>query len=526
MNKLVAPTKLNITFQPSSKQFEVWKALQPECPICGGEVVQIPYGADKYGHTTYHPQCSNCKSIDIPQFILCGGAAGGGKSFLMSAWLIYSCMRFPGIRTVVARNTLKSLKESTVVTIKRLLKSWGLEEEKNYHINNLEGHITFWNGSQILYLEMTDKPSDMAFNRFGSMEITAVVVDEVSEISEKACEVLFSRIRYKTHETFKVPKMVMSTNPCTTWVRSRFVQDENGDPVICREGERYIPFGVEDNPDEKFRMTYMASLDKISDPAVKARLRYGNWDFPESNEAAAYWSFDGGKHLLTELREKVYDPMKPLVLSFDFNVAPYMSCIIAQMDYVQNKVYILEEVLGKPEDKENNTPKFAEKIKKKLLDMGHVGGITITGDPAGLARSTTTEEGVNNYSIIMSTLDIPQLRPKKKLLAKQPAQKTRLEFVNAVFAGTEGWDIMIDIRCRKLTEDLINQRKEMDGSKSKKKVMDAKLGIKYEKYGHFSDTLDYLLVLFLNEPWKKFNSNGSSGITTFNGTPIYGSFEY
>lgn len=38
--------------------------------------------------------------------------------------------------------------------------------------------------------------------------------------------------------------------------------------------------------------------------------------------------------------------------------------------------------------------------------------------------------------------------------------------------------------------------------------------------------LDYLLVLFLNEPWKKFNAVGSSGITTFSGTPIYGSFEY
>lgn len=143
-----------------------------------------------------------------------------------------------------------------------------------------------------------------------------------------------------------------------------------------------------------------------------------------------------------------------------------------------------------------------------------------------MARSTTTEEGVNNYSIIMSVLDIPQLRPKKKLLSKQPAQKTRLEFINSVLAGKEGWDILIDLRCRKLTEDLINQRKEMDGSKSKAKVMDPKLGIKYEKYGHFSDCLDYLLVLFLNEPWRKFNSNGNSGITTFNGTPIYGSFDY
>lgn len=517
---------MTINFQPSRKQMEVWKALQPECPECGGEIIQVPFGTDKYGRPIYHPQCSKCKATDIPQFILCGGAAGGGKSFLMSAWLISCCMRFPGIRTVVARKTLKSLKESTVVTIKGLLRDWGLEEDVNYHINNLEGSITFWNDSKILFLEMADNPSDMAFNRFGSMEVTAVAVDEVSEISEKACEVLFSRIRYKTHETLKVPKMVMSTNPATTWIRDRFVQDADGNPVKCREGERYIPFDVEDNPDEKFRMTYMASLEKISDPAVKARLRYGNWDFPESNESAAYWSFDGGKHLLTGLRERAYDPLRPLILSFDFNVAPYMSCLMVQMDYEQRIMYILEEVVGKPEDKENNSPRFAEKIKHKLLSMGHMGGVIVTGDPAGKMRSTTTEEEVNNYSIIMSILDSPQLRPKKKLLSKSPAQKTRLEFINSVLAGETAWKILIDIRCRKFTEDLINQRKEMDGSKSKKKIMDPKLGVKYEKYGHFSDCFDMVCCMFLSDLWKKFNSQSGSGIVTFNGTPIYGSFNY
>lgn len=523
MAKLKAPV-LNINFQPSKKQFEVWKALQPECPECGGEIIQVPYGKDKYGHVTYHPQCSKCQTLDIPQFILCGGAAGGGKSYLMSAWLVSSCIRFPGIRTVVARKTLKSLKESTVNTIKGIMREWGLKEDENYHINNLEGSITFWNESKIVFLEMADNPSDLAFNRFGSMEVTAVVVDEVSEISEKACEVLFSRIRYKTHETFKVPKMVMSTNPCITWVRDRFVQDQDGNPVQCREGERYIPFGVEDNPDERFRMTYMASLDKISDPAVKARLRYGNWDFPEANQTAAYWNFDGAKHLLTELKEKIYDPLKPLIISFDFNVVPFMSSLAIQVDYENKKLYVLDEILGRPEDKENNTPMLADKISKKYLNEGHLGGLFITGDPAGMARSTQTEEGVNNYTIILSHLH-PTLMAKQKVLSKQPPQATRLEFINNLFQGYDGWEIKIDMRCRRLTEDLIYQKKNEDGTKNKSKVTDPKLGVKYEKYGHLSDALDYAVCLLLSESWKKFQRHTTSGIATVN-TPIYGSFDY
>ena len=95
------------------------------------------------------------------------------------------------------------------------------------------------------------------------------------EISERAVEVLFSRLRWRTHETFKTPRMLLTTNPTINWVRSRFVQDENGDKVICREGEAYIPFSVFDNPNIAFRQVYEAALNKIRDQATKERLLYG-----------------------------------------------------------------------------------------------------------------------------------------------------------------------------------------------------------------------------------------------------------
>lgn len=61
--------------------------------------------------------------------------------------------------------------------------------------------------------------------------------------------------------------------------------------------------------------------------------------------------------------------------------------------------------------------------------------IVVPGDPAGLSRTTTTEEGVNNYTILILILNAPQLRTRKKLLSKQPSQITRLEFVNNIFDG-------------------------------------------------------------------------------------------
>lgn len=516
-----------INFAPSEKQAQLWNLLQPNyCPHCGGEVEIKLSSYDQKGLPVYAPVCKNCGTDELPQIILGGGAGGGGKTFVGSCWLISSCIRFPDLRAVVARKTLKALKASTFNTIKLVLKMWGMEQDVHYKINNLEGIVTFYNGSTISLIELEDLPSDVEFERLGSNEWSIGFVDECSQISEKAIEVLFSRLRWNIADTFVYPRLLLTTNPCMNWVRSRFVQDEDGNKVKCAKHDAYVQFTVYDNPNQQFVATYRASLDKISDVVTRNRILYGNWDFVATNESAAYWNFDGNKHLCANLKEKAYDPLKPLILSFDFNVAPYMSCIMAQMDYENKKVYVLGEIAGRPQDKENNTPKFADKIKEKLLVMGHLGGIIVTGDPAGTSRSTTVEDGVNDYSIIMSRLDVPPLHPKKKLLSKQPAQKTRLEFINSIFAGKEGWDVLIDLRCRKLTDDLINQRKEMDGSKSKAKIMDPKLGVKYEKYGHFSDTLDYLLVLFLNEPWRKFNASDSSGITTFSGTPIYGSFDY
>lgn len=444
----------------------------------------------------------------------------------MSVWLVSCCLRFSDFRAVIARKTLKSLKESTWNTVRAVVKNWGLEEDVHYKVSNLAGTLQFWNGSVILMLEMADLPSDPHFERFGSIEVSAVGVDECSEISQRAIEVLFSRIRWKVHETLGVSKMLMTTNPTTNWIRGRFVQDDDGNKVIPREGEYYVPFSVFDNPDIAFRQTYEAALNKISDQATKERLLYGNWDYVEANDMAIYNRFDGSRHLVPNLKEQVYDPSKPLITVWDFNVAPQMSVLTAQIDYDRKRVYILEEILGKPETKENNTPALSRKLRGKLYRDKHVGGVDVTGDPSGLQRSTTNEEGINNYTQILDTLGGGVLRPKLKLLKKQPPQVTRCDFVNQVFDGYNGWEIRIDLRCRRLTEDLIYQLRNDDGTKAKKKVVDSKTGVKFEKYGHLSDCLDYLLCYYLRDNWYRFKNGEDSDVGILSTAVLHEGFCY
>lgn len=433
------------------------------------------------------------------------------NSYIGSTWLCSSCIRFPNLRMGLVRKQLKDIKNSTLVTIKKVLTGWGLVEDVNYSINNLTNIITFWNGSEILMMELADLPSDADFSRVGSLELSGVMVEEGSEISERAADTIFSRIRWQLDKSFKVPKMFIGTNPAPCWLRSRFVQDDDGNPVECRDNERFIRFSVWDNPDDDFRRTYEASLNRIKDNATRERLLYGNWDFSEPNSMAVYSKFKGERHLDSNVKEKYYNPLNPVIVSIDFNVAPHMSSLVAQIDYDNKYIYVFSEVLGLPRNPEkeesipeNNTPAFSKKLKQYLLGWKHIGGVVVTGDPSGKQRSTTSEDGVNNYSIIADALGQKALRPTIKLFNKQPPQKTRCEFVNDIFENYHGWTILIDNKCRKLIEDLVYQPKNEDGTKSKKKVTDPKTGVKYEKYGHLSDCLDYLLCYFLKESYNSF----------------------
>lgn len=526
VKKLSKPKNLKIDFKPSAKQYELWKCLQPECPECGGQVKSVFTGIDTHGNRQFVPECSGCHSRNIPQMILGGGAAGGGKSYVGSVWLCISSIRFPKARFALVRKQLKDIKNSTLVTIKTVLSEWGLVEDENYSINNLTNIITFWNGSEILMMELADLPSDPDFSRVGSLELTGVMIEEATEISERAADTIFSRIRWQLDKSFKVPKLFMGCNPAPCWLRARFVQDDDGNTVECRPNERFVRFSVWDNPNEQFRQIYEASLNKIKDNATRERLLYGNWSFSEPNEMAIYNKFHGDIHLFSEVKDKYYNPLNPIITSIDFNVAPHMSSLIGQIDYDKKFVYIFSEVLGLPKDKENNTPAYSKKLKKILLGWKHIGGVNITGDPSGLQRSTTSEDGVNNYTIITDTLGEGVLRPSVKLMKKQPPQKARCEFVNDLFEGYDGWNIVVDNRCRKLIEDLVYQPKNEDGTKSKKKITDPKSGVKYEKYGHLSDCLDYMLCYFLKESYNEHTA-GNSGLDTIATTQAdYSSFNY
>ena len=71
---------------------------------------------------------------------------------------------------------------------------------------------------------------------------------------------------------------------------------------------------------------------------------------------------------------------------------PYVqTCLLYTSE--KKEIYLLEENLGKPENKENNTPKLSQKVRDKHLQNQHIGGIIITGDPVSYTHLSCISMG-------------------------------------------------------------------------------------------------------------------------------------
>jgi hypothetical protein len=205
-----------------------------------------------------------------------GGGAGGGKSYLGCAWLVFSCLKYPGSRWLMGRARLKTLKESTLLTLFHVLKQLDLKKDRDWRYNYIEGIIYFSNGSTIFLKDLFSYPADPEFDSLGSTEYTGVFVDEVSEIIEKAKNIAMSRIRYKLDEFGVIPKILMASNPSKNFAYREFWKPwKEGTLPKYRQ---FVPALVNDNP--FISEHYQENLKKL-DKNSRERLLFGNWNYDD-----------------------------------------------------------------------------------------------------------------------------------------------------------------------------------------------------------------------------------------------------
>jgi len=217
---------------------------------------------------------------------LYGGSAGGAKSFTGMCWILFSALAYPKTRYFIARNEIKDIRDSVVITFNEVCDYFGITD---YHYHSVNNVITLPNKSQINLIEVKYKPSDPEYRDVGSTLYTSGWFEEVSEINAKAVSVLQTRVNRWHNDTYGITGIVFLTgNPAKNWVKTEFydkekngkLEEQNKDPEDFNR--KYLGCLVVENPfiSEK----YIRSLrnQAKNDKAIYERLFKGNWDFDDN----------------------------------------------------------------------------------------------------------------------------------------------------------------------------------------------------------------------------------------------------
>lgn len=209
--------------------------------------------------------------------LLFGGGAGGGKSFCGCSWLIISCLQYPKTRYLMGRSKLDALKKTTLNTFFEVCANWELKSGQHYTFNAQSNIIKFYNGSEILLKDLFLYPSDPNFDSLGSLELTGAFIDEANQITQKAKNIVLSRIRFKLDENNIIPKLLLTCNPAKNWLYSEWYIPNKQN--ILPKDKRFLQSLVTDNPN--ISKHYIETLGKM-DTITKERLLYGNWEYDDT----------------------------------------------------------------------------------------------------------------------------------------------------------------------------------------------------------------------------------------------------
>jgi hypothetical protein len=242
--------------------------------------------------------------------ILYGGAAGGGKSFLMRIAAISWATEIPNLSIYLFRRSYTDLEETHMKGPKgfrTLLKPWvdaGLVKIVEHEIRFLTNGSTI----KLAHLHLEQDVED-----YQSYEMHVLMIDEASSFTENMYRRLRSRVRavgleYPDKWKGKFPRILLSANPGgigAHWIKAFIASAPDGKvhqmpPSEGGKKRQFIQAVAEDNPHLlKDDPGYLDTLEGLGSPALVRAMRYGDWTviagqfFPE---------FDIARHVIPKFK--------------------------------------------------------------------------------------------------------------------------------------------------------------------------------------------------------------------------------
>lgn len=246
MTGIVSYKQMEITITPTKRQSQAWKYL----------------------------------TDNKTNVVLFGGSAGGGKSWVGALWAVTLCLQYKGIRFLIGRAVLTQLKLTTLNTLFDLLSTMGFKSGEHFNYNGQSNVLTFYNKSEIIFKDLAYNPSDPNYDSLGSLEVSACFIDEASQITSLAFNIVKSRIRYKLNEYNLIPKVLMTCNPSNNWIKKDFYLPHTQGTL--EDNKVFIPSLPMDNP--HLPPSYIEMLKELP-PQQKRRLLEGDWDYLDETDS-------------------------------------------------------------------------------------------------------------------------------------------------------------------------------------------------------------------------------------------------
>lgn len=420
------------------------------------------------------------------RFFAYGGAVRGGKTFVILFILILLCKKYPGSRWHVVRKDLPDLKATTIPSFEKLAPPGVtvIKDPGNYH-------APFPNGSKIFF-KAESLTQDPELKGFLGLETNGIFLEQAEELSLTAWEKAKERTGSWYIDPMPPAFIFLSFNPTNEWPKEVFhTPAKEG---LLKSPMFYMPALPNDNP---FVTKDQWAAWQTMDSRTYAAMIKGDWDALINTDGLAYYTFRKDLHV----RQIDFMPENTAVhLSFDQNVRPYITMLAVQAHYLDNgtlQIRVFKEYCL--EHPRNKTKALCEAF---LVDYGaKVKQAFIYGDASG--SKSDTRQAMSDYDIARAALAKIVSNKSMRVQRSNPEVRKRVLFLCAIFEGKiPGVEIVIDEGCTNTIADLLNVKEDANGGKLKEKVKQD--GVTFEKYGHTSDALEYVVTTIVSRQFAAF----------------------
>ena len=340
------------------------------------------------------------------------------------------------------------------------------------------------NGNEIIFRGMDDE------NKLKSISgINLIWMEEADNFTIHDFLQANTRLRGKSDY---IKQLFISFNPTSelSWLKPTFFDQDNpyeGKALVLETTYRDNLF-LEKEDIEAMELSGRSDMN-----FMRVYLN-GEWG-RVSTDGLFYKNFNSFYHVRSDA---TYNPDLPVWLSFDFNVQPFCACTVWQVQPSGKALWLVDEITLK--SPRNTTRYVCQEFKKRYPN--HTAGVFVTGDPNGKKDDTRSEKGYNDYTIISN--ELYDYRSSNRVASKAPPIIPRGNFINVIFGeGYQGLSITLNTKCKHTIEDLTYQKEDIRTGKDKSKYKN-KEGMIVERYGHCSDTVDYLVCTVFADYFKTF----------------------